>query len=222
MWQDLSDGSDGSGGSGEAEDGAGGTGGAPRDFEARVRERLRALRLAQRLSLEEVASRAGLTASAVSRLESGARRLALEHLPRLAAALGVPTDELLPSRPRPDPRVRPRPFTRNGRTVWPLSRAREGGLLTFRIRIPPESGDEGAPRLRRHEGQEWLYVLEGHLRLLLGTDELVLSPGEAAEFSCLVPHWMGAAPGPDGTTAPVEVLIIMGPHGERVHLRARR
>jgi transcriptional regulator with XRE-family HTH domain len=208
--------------SGEDEDGAGEAGSDPRDFEARVRERLRALRLAQRLSLEEVASRAGLTASAVSRLESGARRLALEHLPRLAAALGVPVDELLPSRPRPDPRVRSRPFTRNGRTVWPLSRAREGGLLTFRIRIPPESADEAAPRLRRHEGQEWLYVLEGHLRLLLGTDELVLSPGEAAEFSCLVPHWMGAAPGPDGTTAPVEVLIIMGPHGERVHLRARR
>ena len=216
MWQDRS------GGSGGDEDGAGGAGSDPRDFEARVRERLRALRLAQRLSLEEVASRAGLTASAVSRLESGARRLALEHLPRLAAALGVPADELLPSRPRPDPRVRSRPFTRNGRTVWPLSRAREGGLLTFRIRIPPESGDEAAPRLRRHEGQEWLYVLEGHLRLILGTDELVLSPGEAAEFSCLVPHWMGAALGPDGTTAPVEVLIIMGPHGERVHLRARR
>ena len=216
MWQNLS------GGSGEDVDGAGESGSDPQDFEARVRERLRALRLAQRLSLEEVASRAGLTASAVSRLESGARRLALEHLPRLAAALGVPADELLPSRPRPDPRVRSQPFTSNGRTVWPLSRAREGGLLTFRIRIPPQSGDEAAPRLRRHEGQEWLYVLEGHLRLILGTDELVLSPGEAAEFSCLVPHWMGAAPGPDGTTAPVEVLIIMGPHGERVHLRARR
>src|SRR5918998_5544874 len=102
MWQDLS--------GGEDVDGAGGAGSDPQDFEARVRERLRALRLAQRLSLEEVASRAGLTASAVSRLESGARRLALEHLPRLAAALGVPVDELLATHPPPDPRVHTKPF----------------------------------------------------------------------------------------------------------------
>ena len=192
----------------------------PDDFEARVRERLRALRLSQKRSVEAVASRAGLTASAVSRLESGARRLALEHLPRLAGALGVPVDDLLPAQPRPDPRVHSKPFTVNGRTVWPLSRAGEGGLLTFRMRMPAEP-PVPTPRLRRHEGQEWLYVLEGRLRLILGTDELVLGPGEAAEFSCLVPHWMGAAPGPNGEVAPAEVLIIMGPHGERVHLRTR-
>ena len=190
-------------------------------FESRVRERLRALRLAQRLSLEEVAVRAGLTASAVSRLESGARRLALEHLPRLAAALGVPVEELLPGHPPPDPRVHAKPFTMNGRTVWPLSRAGESGLLTFRIRMPAERAPV-APRLRRHEGREWLYVRGGRLLLNRDTERRVLSPGEAAEFSCWVPHWMGAAPGPDGTVSPAEILIIMGPQGERVHLRARR
>ena len=188
------------------------------DFEARVRERLRALRLSQKLSLEEVASRAGLTASAVSRLESGARRLALEHLPRLASALGVPVDDLLPAQPRPDPRVHAKPFTVNGRTVWPLSSAGESGLLTFRMRMPAEP-PVASPPLRRHEGQEWLYVLEGRVRLILGADDLILGPGEAAEFSCLVPHWLGAAPAPDGAITPAEVLIIMGPHGERVHLR---
>src|SRR5687768_12078556 len=179
-------------------------------FEERVRERLRALRLAQRLSLEEVAGRAGLTASAVSRLESGARRLALEHLPRLAEALGVPVDELLATQPPPDPRVHTKPFKLNGRTVWPLSRAGESGLLTFRIHIPAERSP-ASPRLRRHEGREWLYVLEGRLLLILGSERLVLSPGEAAEFSCWEPHWMGAAEGPNGKVSPVEILIIMGP-----------
>jgi transcriptional regulator with XRE-family HTH domain len=195
------------------------SGGEAASYEAQVRERLRTLRLAQRLSLEDVAAKAGLTASAVSRLESGARRLALEHLPRLAAALGVRVEELLTQPPRPDPRVDAKPFTLGDMTVWPLSRAGESGLLTYRMRIPAQRPPQ---RLRRHEGREWLYVLEGRLRLLLGTEELVLNPGEAAEFSCLVPHWMGAAPGPDGTTAPVEVLIIMGPQGQRVHLRTRR
>ena len=193
---------------------------ADASFEERVRDRLRALRLAQKLSLEEVAAKAGLTASAVSRLESGARRLALEHLPRLAQALGVPVEELLPGHAPPDPRVQEKPFTHNGRTVWPLSRPGESGLMTFRIHIPAER-PPAAPTLRRHEGREWLYVLEGRLLLILGTERLVLSPGEAAEFSCWEPHWMGAAEGAGGKVSPVEILIIMGPQGERVHLRTR-
>ena len=63
-------------------------------------------------------------------------------------------------------------------------------------------------------------MLEGRLLLMLGTERLVLSPGEAAEFSCLDPHWMAAAAQPDGEVSPAEILIIMGPQGERVHLRA--
>jgi transcriptional regulator with XRE-family HTH domain len=206
-------------GEGARERGGQGSGEGAASFEARVRERLRMLRLAQQLSLEDVALKAGLTPSAVSRLESGARRLALEHLSRLADALGVRVEELLAQQPRADPRVEVKPFTMGDMTVWPLSRVGESGLLTYRMRIPAQ---RPSPRLRRHEGREWLYVLEGRLRLLLGTDELVLSPGEAAEFNCLVPHWVGAAPGPDGVTTPVEVLIIMGPQGQRVHLRTRR
>ena len=61
----------------------------------RVRRRLRELRQQRGMTLEEVAGQSNIDVSTLSRLESGKRRLALDHLPRLAAALSVSTDELL-------------------------------------------------------------------------------------------------------------------------------
>jgi quercetin dioxygenase-like cupin family protein len=67
-----------------------------------------------------------------------------------------------------------------------------------------------------HEGYEWLYVLSGQLRLVLGEHDLVLRAGEAAEFDTQVPHWF------DHTgSEPVELLSLFGPQGERMHVRAR-
>jgi quercetin dioxygenase-like cupin family protein len=60
-----------------------------------------------------------------------------------------------------------------------------------------------------------MYVLNGRLRLILAEHNLVLSPGEAAEFDTRTPHWFGAA-----DSDAVEFLSLFGKHGERVHLRA--
>ena len=65
-----------------------------------------------------------------------------------------------------------------------------------------------------HEGHDWLYVLDGRLRLLLGTEDLTIEPGEAVEFTPSTPHWFGAVAGP------VELIMIVGPQGERLHLHA--
>ncbi|HVX47687.1 MAG TPA: cupin domain-containing protein, partial [Mycobacteriales bacterium] len=79
--------------------------------------------------------------------------------------------------------------------------------------IPPRRSE---PDPQTHEGYEWLYVLDGQLRLLLGEHDLVLAPGEAAEFDTRVSHWFGAA-----GNEPVELLVLFGRQGERAHLRAR-
>jgi transcriptional regulator with XRE-family HTH domain len=185
-----------------------------RSTEERLRERLRELRRGRGMSLAEVAAQAGMDASTLSRLETGARRIAVGHLGPLAAALGVSVEELLAPPRTGDPRVRRRPRTVDGMTVWPLTRsAPPSGLRAFKLAIP---ADRVEPRQRTHEGHEWLYVLAGRVRLLLGEEEFLLAPGEAAEFSTWTPHWIGAHGGP------AEVLAIFGPHGERVHLRARR
>src|ERR1700761_2423240 len=89
------------------------------DFDTRVRQRLRELRMQRGLTLEDVAARASIDISTLSRLESGKRRLALDHLPRLAEALSVSTDELLRAPEAPDPRVRGRSQTRPPRALPP-------------------------------------------------------------------------------------------------------
>lgn len=76
------------------------------DIDVVVRRRLRELRAQRGMTLQEVGERAGIDVSTLSRLESGKRRLALDHLPRLARALSVSTDELLQTSSAPDPRVR--------------------------------------------------------------------------------------------------------------------
>ena len=111
-----------------------------------------------------------------------------------------------------DPRIRPRPVRRNGRTLIPLTR-RPGGIRAYKMLIPP--GEPGGD-LKSHEGYEWMYVLSGRLRLRLGEHDLVLRPGEAAEFDTRTPHWFGSA-GP----GPAELLVLFGPQGERMHIRAR-
>jgi transcriptional regulator with XRE-family HTH domain len=177
--------------------------------EERVRRRLRALRTERGLTLETVAGRAGMDVSTLSRLESGRRRLALDHLPSLAAALGVSADDLLHPDVPEDPRVRAKPVKRGDITFWPLTRrGAAGGLHAFKIVIPHRRELDQ----RVHEGHDWLYVMSGRLRLLLGDEELIIEPGEAVEFSCLTPHAMGAV------EEPVEAIGIFGTHGERVHV----
>lgn len=183
------------------------------DIEARVRRRLRELRTQRGMTLEDVARAADIDISTLSRLESGKRRFALDHLPRLAAALSISTDELMRAPEAEDPRVRGSSHTRGGITYWPLTRGGPaGGLHTFKIRV---SARRRTPptELPVHDGQEWLYVLSGNLRLLLGDRDFTIKPGEAVEFSTWTPHWFGTVDGP------VEAIAIFGPHGEKLHVR---
>lgn len=176
--------------------------------------RLRALRQRHETTLADLSARTGISVSTLSRLESGSRRPTLELLLPLAREYGVTLDELVGAPPTGDPRINLRPVTRHGMTMLPLTR-RPGGIQAYKLILRPgERSNE--PDLRTHEGYEWLYVLNGRLRVVLGEHDLVLTPGEAAEFDTRTPHWFGPA---DDRT--VEFLSLFGAQGERAHLRAR-
>ena len=99
-------------------------------------------------------------------------------------------------------------------TMLPLTR-RAGGIQAYKLIIPARSARR-QPELKTHEGYEWLYVLDGTLRAIIGEHDLILAAGEAAEFDTRVPHWFGAA-----DDRGVEFLSLFGRQGERAHLRAR-
>jgi transcriptional regulator with XRE-family HTH domain len=179
-----------------------------------VGARLRDLRRARQSTLAEVSASTGISVSTLSRLESGGRRPTLELLLPLAKAYGVTLDDLVGAPPTGDPRVHMRPVTEHGMTWVPLTR-NPGGIQAHKLVLRP-GGRAPQPDPRSHEGYEWLYVLNGRLRLVLGELDLVMATGEAAEFDTRVPHWFNTA---DDRT--VEVLVLFGRQGERAHLRAR-
>jgi transcriptional regulator with XRE-family HTH domain len=184
-----------------------------------VGPRLKQLRLRRNLTLSDLAEETGISVSTLSRLEAGLRRPTLEQLLPLASAHNVTIDELVDAPPTGDPRITLRPIAvGDGSTILPLTR-RPGGIQAYKFVLPP-GADDREPDLRTHEGYDWVYVLNGTLRLVLGGfpgggDDLLLVAGEAAEFDTRIPHWFGAT-----SAGPVEFLSLVGRQGERVHVRA--
>jgi transcriptional regulator with XRE-family HTH domain len=178
-----------------------------------VGPRLRLLRQERGTTLAQLSAVTGISVSTLSRLESGQRRPTLELLLPLARAHQVQLDELVDAPPTGDPRIHARPIKRNGAVLIPLSR-RPGGLQAYK-QIVPAGWPGGEPDQRTHEGYDWMYVLSGRVRLLLGEQDLVLGEGEVAEFDTRVPHWF-SNPGPGSA----ELLCLYGPQGERLHVRA--
>lgn len=175
-----------------------------------VGPRLKRLRTQRQITLTHLAATTGISKSTLSRLENGQRRPSLELLLPLAAAYRVPIDDLVGAPEVGDPRVRLKPRRVKGRTVVPLSRQPDG-MQAWKIVIPPT---QSRPDPRAHDGHEWLFVLSGRMRLVLGDRDLVLEPGEVAEFDTTMPHWFGST-----GEEPAEVLSLFGRPGERMHVR---
>ena len=180
------------------------------DVLAEVGPRLKRLRTKRGVTLTALAAQTGISKSTLSRLESGQRKPSLELLLPLAEAHQVPLGELVGAPDVGDPRIRLQPRVRNGRMVFPLTQ-QSSGLQVWKVVIPPERERE----LRTHEGYEWLYVLSGEVRLIIGEHDITMGPGEVAEFDTRLPHWFGPA-----GDEPVEILSIHGSQGQRMHVRA--
>ncbi len=168
--------------------------------------RLRRLRRSRGLTLAEVAADAGLSVSLLSRLETGRRQPTLDALLPLARAFGVAIDALIGAPATGDPRAHLTPRAHSGSGVIVPLTERPGRVSVFKHVLGPRE-----VRLRAHDGFAWLYVLAGDLRLLVGERELILGPGESAEFDAATPHWFGPATEPS-----VELLHFFGPGGDRV------
>lgn len=172
-----------------------------------VGARLRAARRTRGWTLEQLAARASMSASTLSRLESGKRQASLELLVPLVRHLGIRIDDLVQPE-SPDPRVQRPVIRRDGMIIAPLA-PESSPIHTYKITYPPI---KTLPEPRVHDGYEWLYVLTGKLRLILGDRDLVLGHGEAAEFDTRIPHSISAAGG-----RPAQVLSIFNDAGARMH-----
>ncbi|GAA3090994.1 helix-turn-helix transcriptional regulator [Nonomuraea salmonea] len=181
------------------------------DLDSLVRKRIRALRVAQGWSLEELAARAKLSQSTLSRIENGQRRLALDSLVTLARALDTSLDQLVETA-GDDVISNPMIDAPHQLMRWPVKA--DPGLSVVRQRITEPPPDNPA-RMRAHPGREWLVVLSGTAVLLLGNRRLRVETNQAAEFPTMLPHAIGA----EGR--PCEILGIFDRDARRGHRPAQ-
>jgi transcriptional regulator with XRE-family HTH domain len=184
------------------------------DIDTLVRQRIRGLRVARGWSLDDLAGRCYLSASTLSRIETGHRRIGLDQLTAIARALGSSIDHLVEPEDDDDVVIRPRRDEARGMTTWLLSRDQgPHGLRVAKIRLtqPPPGREDG--ELPVHPGRDWFTVLSGTVLVRLGERTVTVAAGQAAEFSTMVPHAFGALDGP------AEIIAILDPDGERSHLR---
>lgn len=169
-----------------------------------VRGRLRQTRFERQMSVRDLAARAGMSPSTLSRLERGRRRLTLDHVDRLAAALGVAPAALLSSAAgRSDPAA-------DGRTWTPIGPERAQDRRVYRVGL---AADRISADPHSHEGHQWLYVLDGTVVLTMEAEAMILGPGEAVEFDTWRPHALSARGGP------AEALVIFDPEGAPLRVR---
>ena len=174
-----------------------------------VRKRIRALRVAQGWSLEELATRANLSQSSLSRIENGQRRLALDQLVTLARALDTTLDQLVENA-ADDVVISPMIDATHGSMRWPIKG--DPGMSVMRQRMTQPPPDNPA-RMRAHPGREWLVVLSGTAVLMLGNRRHRIETNQAAEFPTMMPHAIGAEGGP------CEILGIFDRDARRGHQR---
>ncbi|MGW6685203.1 helix-turn-helix domain-containing protein [Streptomyces sp. NPDC054961] len=159
-----------------------------------VAPQLRELRRRAGLTLEAAAARARLSPAHLSRLETGRRQPSLPLLLGLARTYGTTVSELLGETPAvADPIVRaggPGAREADGWTYWQAGGSGRG-MQALRVHVP--YGRSQGELVRVHPGEEWLYVLQGRLRLHLGESEHLLEPGDSAHFDSLTAHRIGAA-----------------------------
>ncbi|MGW6355073.1 helix-turn-helix domain-containing protein [Streptomyces sp. NPDC055092] len=179
------------------------------ELDSLVRKRIRALRVAQGWSLEELATRANVSQSTLSRIENGQRRLALDQLVTLARVLDTSLDQLVETA-SDDVVISPRIDAAHGLMRWPVKGDPGISVMRQRMTEPPP---DNPSRMRAHPGREWLVVLSGTATLMLGHRRFRIETNQAAEFPTMLPHAIGAEGGP------CEILGIFDRDARRGHQR---
>jgi transcriptional regulator with XRE-family HTH domain len=185
--------------------------------------RLRAERLGQGIGLREMARRLGISASALSQIETGKAQPSVSKLFDIVNLLGVSVDGLLAGQDGPQPVVSPGQegffsLQRAGehellelesRVLW--SRLTAGsfpGVEFLRVTYQPGACSSSDGSFMRHAGQEFGYLLAGRLRVDVGFDSHQLAPGDSISFPATTPHRLRN----DGPEPAQAVWCILGRH----------
>ena len=174
-----------------------------------VGQKIKGLRETKNLSVEEIAERSGLTVEQINAIENDENLPSLGPLIKIARALGVrlgtfmdDNDALGPVVCRAADREKDSSISfSNGATdarkhmeYHPLAQQKAGRHMEpFVIDINPEENPDF--QLSAHEGEEFIYVMQGEVEIVYGKDTYNLKEGDSIFYDSIVKHHVHGAPG---------------------------
>ena len=176
-----------------------------------IAARIRDLRDIMGMTVEEVAEKSGVPLADYEAYEAGGKDFSFSHLFNIASVLGVDISDLLTG---DSPKLRGYILTRNGKGLaFERRKAYHYQHLAYNFRdkkaepfivVCECDGKLTGKEEHAHEGQEFDYLLEGHMKIVLGGNDLYLGPGDSVYFDSSLPHAMYAI---DGDARFIAVVI---------------
>jgi transcriptional regulator with XRE-family HTH domain len=171
------------------------------------------LRESRSLSREQLAELSGLPLELIEQIETGGLIPGLSPLLKIARALGVRLGTFLDGEEQAGPVVSRRNHLasaprfaggtrtdRSGMDFYALAPGKTGrNMEPFIVEARPDADVQ----LSTHEGEELLYILEGHVELLYGKESYKLEPGDSIYYDSVVPHQVRAV------QAPAKLLAVV-------------
>jgi transcriptional regulator with XRE-family HTH domain len=183
-----------------------------------VGKKIKTIRESKNLSIEEISERSGLSKEQIISIEEGQNLPSLGPLIKIARALGVrlgtfmdDNDSLGPVVCRAADRERASSISfSNGATdarkhmeYHPLAQQKAGRHMEpFIIDINPEDSPEF--QLSAHEGEEFIYVMQGEIEIVYGKETYTLKEGDSIFYDSIVKHHVHGAPG-----KPAKILAVV-------------
>jgi transcriptional regulator with XRE-family HTH domain len=184
---------------------------------SRTGGKMKTLRESLGLSTEELAERCDCDVAMIERLEAGELAPSLAPLIKITRALGVRLGTLLDDDTNVGPVVTRRDEAQDTTRMKGLSTMSDAGELDFFalaagksarhmepfiINVVPHGDEEHG--LSTHEGEEFIYVLDGSIEIAYGKDRYVLTPGDSIYYDSIVPHEVSAH---DDTAARILAVV---------------
>lgn len=166
-------------------------------MEKEIGKKIKELRIAKNMTLKDLSNKTGLSIGYLSQLERGLTSTAISSLQSISKALGLHLTYFFPL-PKENTKRIIRSFeqkvfqVQNSNSIFhSLANDVEGkNLSPMLVTILPSASDEDITPFS-HEGEEFLYILEGILTVIIDNEKHVLYPGDSMHINSRTPHYWG-------------------------------
>lgn len=164
------------------------------DLAQNIGQRIKSLRKAKQLTLKQLSETTGLSSGFLSQFERGMTNIAIDSLNKIAHALGIPLESLIKMPGKEKGIEVIRSYERDTSLISPhviqymlSSQPERFSFLPRAFRLLPLPHKQKI-ELYSHEGQEFIYVLEGSVTFFLEDKSTILYPGDSVHIDSNIRH----------------------------------